>query len=202
MTSDIKFEVIDGIAFTYVNGVKGVLNPNDAKVLVEHAKNLPKNAKYLEIGSYLGCSAHLIALHSDATIWCHDIWKEKWEDNKDASDKECIRTEDFFYVFYDNVKKNNMQNRIIPIRGDSKYTVGIHDRESIDLAFIDGDHTYEGVLADFRNVLPLVKKGGIILAHDCQVNTEPLEALKQFTSENNLNYTIFPGTTGMAKIFV
>jgi len=42
------------------------------------------------------------------------------------------------------------------ILGDSK----------LDLLFIDGDHTYEGVKRDFEMYSPLVKKGGIIAFHD------------------------------------
>ena len=36
----------------------------------------------------------------------------------------------------------------------------------IDFAFIDGDHTYEGVKADFNDYGPLVRPGGIIAFHD------------------------------------
>lgn len=38
--------------------------------------------------------------------------------------------------------------------------------EKIDLLFIDGDHTYEGVKKDFEMYSPLVRKGGIIAFHD------------------------------------
>ncbi len=36
----------------------------------------------------------------------------------------------------------------------------------IDLLFIDGDHTYEGVKADFETYFPLVENGGIVAFHD------------------------------------
>jgi len=36
----------------------------------------------------------------------------------------------------------------------------------LDFAFIDGDHTYEGVKADFENFGPLVRPGGLIAFHD------------------------------------
>jgi predicted O-methyltransferase YrrM len=36
----------------------------------------------------------------------------------------------------------------------------------VDFAFIDGDHTYDGVKADFQNYGPLVRPGGIIAFHD------------------------------------
>jgi len=37
---------------------------------------------------------------------------------------------------------------------------------SVDVLFIDGDHSYEGVAADFRLYSPLVRKGGTIALHD------------------------------------
>jgi len=36
----------------------------------------------------------------------------------------------------------------------------------VDLLFIDGDHTYEGVKRDFELYSPLVSKGGLIALHD------------------------------------
>jgi len=38
--------------------------------------------------------------------------------------------------------------------------------EPVDMLFIDGDHTYEGVKADFELYAPLVRPGGIIGLHD------------------------------------
>ena len=37
---------------------------------------------------------------------------------------------------------------------------------ALDLLFIDGDHSYEGVKRDFEMYSPLVKKGGIVAIHD------------------------------------
>jgi len=36
----------------------------------------------------------------------------------------------------------------------------------VDLLFIDGDHSYEGVAADFRLYSPFVRDGGLIVFHD------------------------------------
>jgi len=36
----------------------------------------------------------------------------------------------------------------------------------IDLLFIDGDHSYEGVRSDFEDYAPLVRPGGLIAFHD------------------------------------
>ena len=42
----------------------------------------------------------------------------------------------------------------------------IFNNHPIDFAFIDGDHSYEGVKADFLNYGPLIRPGGIIGFHD------------------------------------
>ncbi len=38
--------------------------------------------------------------------------------------------------------------------------------ERVDLLFLDGDHSYEGVRSDFLQYSPLVRPGGLIVFHD------------------------------------
>lgn len=40
------------------------------------------------------------------------------------------------------------------------------DRQPLDLLFIDGDHSYEGVRRDWELYSPLVRPGGLIALHD------------------------------------
>ena len=44
--------------------------------------------------------------------------------------------------------------------------------DPIDALFIDGDHSYEGILADWLLYHPLVKKGGIVGFHDALLQGE------------------------------
>lgn len=39
-------------------------------------------------------------------------------------------------------------------------------RHQLDFLFIDGDHSYDGVKADFEDYSPLVRPGGIVALHD------------------------------------
>lgn len=186
---DLKFEVTDdGMAYTYVNGVKGTLNEADTNVLLNHYIQLPMNSKYVETGSYLGCSGVLAGLSSKhgSTVYCHDIWFENIEDITATGTRPPDGVDNYFFTFYENVLNNNLQNIIIPIRGDSAYTLNIHRDESIDLAFIDGDHTYEGALKDLDTVLPKMKKGGVILCHDCRPGSDVSKALREFCVKNGI----------------
>ena len=38
--------------------------------------------------------------------------------------------------------------------------------EKLDFLFIDGDHSYDGVKADFEMYAPMVRPGGLIAFHD------------------------------------
>jgi predicted O-methyltransferase YrrM len=62
--------------------------------------------------------------------------------------------------------------RVVSIAGDShdESTATQLERllagEPLDALFIDGDHSYEGVRADFERYAPLVRGGGIVALHD------------------------------------
>ena len=145
------------------------------------------NSNYVETGSYLGCSGVLAGLSSKhgSTVYCHDIWLENM-DNLTEESGPPPKTDDYFFTFYENVLNNNLQNIIVPIRGDSAYTLNIHRDESIDLAFIDGDHSYEGALKDLTTVLPKMKKDGVILCHDCRPGNDVSKALREFCMKNEI----------------
>ena len=62
--------------------------------------------------------------------------------------------------------------RYYPLHGDSQ-TEAMKARvqaklggRAVDFLFIDGDHSYKGVKADFELYAPLVRSGGIIALHD------------------------------------
>ena len=83
------------------------------------------------------------------------------------------------------------------IKGDSHWTHTwkefqkiLGDRQ-VDVLFIDGDHSTEGMLQDFIDYSPFVRTGGIIAVHDIYYLEPVAEAWKQvpgskrFESERN-----------------
>ncbi len=55
-----------------------------------------------------------------------------------------------------------------------------HGAADIDMAFIDGDHSYEGFRHDFDRTAGVVKKGGLIMFHDALVNESNSPLLGQY----------------------
>ncbi|MFX1393423.1 MAG: class I SAM-dependent methyltransferase [Promethearchaeota archaeon] len=75
--------------------------------------------------------------------------------------------------FYKSFASNNQKIRLIRKNSHDPATLvkvkKILKEKEIDLLFIDGDHSYEGVKQDFEMYAPLVKKNGIIAFHDIVV---------------------------------
>ena len=60
---------------------------------------------------------------------------------------------------------------------------------SLDWIYLDGSHAYEGVQADLKNCLRVVKPGGIILGDDYKWGNRfgkpgVTQAVKEFVKEN------------------
>lgn len=174
LLSDTDVSIMFTLAYMLLEGVlslEGVILEGREKKKERVIGNKEEGEKFLyaETGSFLGCSSILMAsiLPPESLVYAHDLWV-------DTSHGEILSeaglppkmVDDYFYVFYDNIRKRGLEKRVIPVRGNSSYTVGIHQPESIDFGFIDGDHSYQGAMNDLRNMYPLIKPGGILLVHD------------------------------------
>lgn len=82
-------------------------------------------------------------------------------------------------------------------KGDSKTVPWC---QQIDVLLIDGDHSYEGVKADYDRFMPFVKRGGLILMHD--VTWAHKGVVKFFWDEVKLPKAILPlSRSGMGVIY-
>lgn len=120
------------------------------------------NVTNLEIGSYLGASSCFLAAalakaNSNGIIYCIDTWKNDSmsEGNRDTMAEFLANTEKY-------------SSWITPIRGISTEVVKQVEGklDSIDLLFIDGDHSYQGCLADWLAYRPFLARKATIIMHD------------------------------------
>ncbi len=65
----------------------------------------------------------------------------------------------------------------------------------IDLAFIDGDHSYKGCLNDFKAVYPLLSETGVVIFHD----TQRIDGCREFMLDLRTKY--FDGTYDVFDLF-
>jgi predicted O-methyltransferase YrrM len=121
-----------------------------------------RSVNMVEIGSYLGASASFLAAgmrNRNDRVFCIDTW---------ANDAMSEGSRDTFSKFLANTSRHS--ERIVPIRGWSYDAEVIEEvrRQAlpVDLLFIDGDHSYEGALADWRNYAPMLAPGAFVVMHD------------------------------------
>jgi hypothetical protein len=67
----------------------------------------------------------------------------------------------------------------------SKEAPNVFKERLIDIAFIDGLHTYEQSLQDFKNCLKYLSPNGIILFHDCNAQSKD-SAAREFLDTTTL----------------
>lgn len=120
----------------------------------------PKNA--LEIGTYTGGTLFMTCRVADpgATVISVDlpggrfgrgyVWPRKFVYRKFAKHNQAL------HLLRKNSHDSKTFDLVRSLLGDKR----------LDFLFIDGDHTYEGVRADFEMYSPLVRKGGLVAFHD------------------------------------
>jgi predicted O-methyltransferase YrrM len=136
--------------------------PKERILLYDEATLSYKDGTFLEIGSYLGASAVILAeaLRRKSSqgrrgrVLCIDTW------NNDAMSEGA---RDTWGEFEQNTAK--WKEYIVPINGRSS-DVAVPSEEQFDLLFIDGDHSYPAVKADVNRFAPRVRQGGRIVFHD------------------------------------
>lgn len=82
-----------------------------------------------------------------------------------------------------NLAKTGLPHRQVDLRsGNSRELIPALSKElkgQVDIYLVDGDHTYEGALADIENGLAMMKPGGFILVHDIDRFRPMNEATKE-----------------------
>ena len=145
--------------------LKKVFNINSHLTVDERIKiyNIALERKMVicEIGSFVGASACCFgaALYErrEGRVICIDTWN---------NDTMTEGKRDTWREFQNNTVQYNAY--IVPIRGFSTDVVhsvaGI--THNLDVLFIDGDHSYEGVKADWEAYRGFLKAGAVVIFHD------------------------------------
>ena len=117
----------------------------------------------VEIGSYMGGTAWYgaqIARDNYSEYFCIDPWNFQGDIHVGAV---------HYRAFKENMKDAGLEDHVQIRKNTNTVACEEFEDESVDLVFVDGDHTYEGVSGDIRRWWAKLKPGGIMLGHDyCQ----------------------------------
>lgn len=121
------------------------------------------------------------------------------ESNRDAFVKRYCKTvgssnteafNDFYDRLHNSVVERFAMNPEVEVLRLTSTEFFASLEEELDWIYLDGDHSYEAVLADLNESLKAVKSGGVILGDDFGSKPGVARAVKAFCRQHNLEYEI------------
>ena len=143
-------------------------------VLIDNRKefhtvlNIPEKSTIAEIGVFKGEYAeYLLETFNPYKLILIDPWKNEMicSGDQDGNNVNYYNGSDLYNHVLDKFKKN--ENVIILRKTSDNAFI---ETRTLDMVYIDGDHSYEGVRCDLELAAQWVKKGGWICGHDYCMN--------------------------------
>lgn len=174
------------------------MRKTERAILTGLASMVPKGGIIVELGSYLGDSSKAIAKgiragDNQATLFCVDTWRGVWakvEDGKTDAERAMAQTllhTDARVTFESNM--TGIPHVTLQMSTDqavSKFRDG-----SVDMIFIDADHSYDAVRADILNWMPKLKPGAFLCGHDYRNYEGVTKAVEETVGAFSVRETIW-----------
>lgn len=149
---------------------------------------LDNGSRIIEVGSWMGQSviylAQQVALSGkDIKINAVDIWDMSYdyEPFHLMFEKAKILNTDLYGLFVLNLETFNVSHLVDSLVMSSVTASKEFEKETVDVVFIDANHSYEAVRNDLEAWWPKIKKGGIMAGHD--YFNPPPDGVKQAVDE-------------------
>lgn len=146
---------------------------SERATLYVRASRLPANACIVEIGSWVGVGTCYLAAGLRAggggRVYAVDTFRGSTLDSRSQSAWAASVAKmggSTLPLLRAHVRRFGLETLVTPIESDSVAAAAGYEGPPIDLLFIDGDHVYEAVRADFEAWWPRVRSGGLVMFHD------------------------------------
>lgn len=131
---------------------------------------VPSNGIYAEIGVFEGTFSKQILQVLDPThLYMIDLFTGMCDSGNEDGNNVIHRNMDEQYARLLNESFTNPKMRIM--KGKSVDILSSMPDNSLDMVYIDGDHSYEGCKKDLILSFSKVKPGGWIMGHDYEMNS-------------------------------
>jgi predicted O-methyltransferase YrrM len=156
-----------------IDAVKGFLSEAEGTALYEHVTGVAGHNPALEIGSYCGKSTVYLGLacrHSQRKLLAldHHRGSEEHQIGEMFHDPELVDDEGSFSTlvsFRRTLHRAGLESDVIPVLASSAQ-FGEVWRGDLCLVFIDGGHSLDAALTDYRVWAGRIEQGGVLAIHD------------------------------------
>jgi len=157
-----------------IDSIKGFLAADEARALYEHALQACATGPVLEIGSYCGKSTVCLGLacqRRGSTLFAldHHRGSEEHQQGEMFHDPELYDNQDAvmdsFREFRRNIRAAGLEEVVVPIVAGSA-AAARHWNTPLGMVFIDGGHSLDAALTDYRCWAPHLARGGVLAIHD------------------------------------
>jgi MMP 1-O-methyltransferase len=157
-----------------INTVKGFLDADEGAALYEHALVAANLGPLLEVGSYCGKSSVYLgaACKRKQTILFavdHHRGSEEHQLGEEYHDPDLYDSRfakmDSFPQFRDTLARANLEDVVVPMVAPSELVARFWSTP-LGLVFIDGGHSMQAALNDYRSWAGHVVRGGLLVIHD------------------------------------
>lgn len=163
-----------------INQVKGFLAEDEAAALFQAAQDVAPLGPVLEVGSYCGKSTVYIGTackESGNILYAldHHRGSEEHQLGEEYHDADLydnsVGLMDTFKEFRKNMRAAGLEETVVPIVASSELASKRWDT-GLGMVFIDGGHSMEAAMTDYRSWASHVKVGGILAIHDLFPNPD------------------------------
>jgi cephalosporin hydroxylase len=192
--------------FSEIDGLDGLITPDIGRILYDYARQVPADRAIVEVGAYHGKSTAYLALAAreggGQTVITIDTWSEEnsaWRSSvmeRIPSPSIAKFQEQLTWIgLIDQVEPH--QGTSVEVAAEYVEALQLGDVDPIGLLYVDGDHSYEDVMADFESWREAMHKEGIMLFDDyTRTNPGVVKALRELRDSGR----IVPFATGITRL--
>lgn len=157
-----------------INTVKGFLAHDEGEALYRYAVETASLGPCLEVGSYCGKSTVYLGVAAksrNGIIYAidHHRGSEEHQKGEEYHDPDLydngVHLMDSFREFRKTMRLAELEDTVVPIVAPSR-VASKHWSTLLGMVFIDGGHSWEAALMDYRSWASHIVPGGILAIHD------------------------------------
>ena len=194
------------------DSIKGFIEDKEGEALYKYALEYSKKGNCLEIGSYCGKSALYIgsAVKENSKLLYsidHHQGSEEQQPGEEYHDPDLLNISgdgiNTLPFFIDTLERSELKETVIPIISSSEEA--FKDLEGpFSMIFIDGGHSEEAAVTDYRLWSSKLTEGGLLAIHDVFPNPEeggrpPYDIYCMALESNNFEEIDLIGSLGLLK---